>query len=215
MPSGYVYITTIGDGSIYVQDNGPTAQIIVEVGLGAMTNADLTEALAGKEDDLGNPSTSGWVLHSTKAGVRYWAAAYTHPSYTAIDLPSLSNKVIKSIKSDATGHLIDATQADFDTYEGDMLTIADGDTEDLLVGDRMLQRQMIVDYVMSSDSNSQAGTARFIVSKNVAELYANKFKTISGVTLSKYVSGTDLYLRIVNNSGDTLYFDYTLKQNDK
>ena len=80
------------------------------------TNTYVNSAINTREPSLGNPTTTGYVLSSTNAGVRSWVALptqYTHPTYTAnvtgsSGAPGAGGTfdVINSVSINSMGHFI-------------------------------------------------------------------------------------------------------------
>ncbi len=210
---GFVIVESIGDGTIQVEDNSTTAQIIVEVGVGQMTNTEFAALLATKQDAFGNPDNADDYIRFEADGTPYFDPGYTHPSETPINLASASGKAIKSLQTNSLGHVTNATQGTVEEAE-EPLEIVDTDSEDILVGDKTQHRIMIVNYGASSGSVPQVGEIHFMNLAGTVSFLPSKKKSITGVTLAKYEDGNNIYLRVTNNSGDTLWFEYSLTQYD-
>ena len=209
-----VIVETTGDGTVYVNDSESLAQIIVEVGVGQLSNSDFNALLAQKEDLIGNPSVDNYYLRRSAAGVWNWFVGYTHPAYSTINLSSETNKAIKSIQVDATGHVIAASIGTVESSPP-VLEIPNTDTSDLSIGDKTTLQAAIVNYCASSGSIPIVGEIFYLVIGTTVSFLASKKGSITGVTFTKYEDGDDIYLRITNNSGDTLYFEYSLTTYDK
>ena len=73
------------------------------------TETETNNLLNNKENILGSPSTNGYILSSTTAGVRSWIAPYSHPTQSAIS-PTLSGaNVLASLSVNSFGHVTAAT----------------------------------------------------------------------------------------------------------
>ncbi|MHA1166308.1 MAG: hypothetical protein ACTSRU_00690 [Candidatus Hodarchaeales archaeon] len=109
---GPVQILTVADHSQLNLDDGtnPHGTTKADVGLGNVDNtSDLNKpistatqtALNGKENDLGNPASNGYILSSTIGGVRSWVVP---PSASFIDYTSRDTTTISTFSTTGVTH---------------------------------------------------------------------------------------------------------------
>jgi len=110
-------------GTYHIPSGGTVGQVLKNTSNGSATwqDEDSTD-ISGKEDDLGNPATDGYILTSTTAGVRTWVAN----SGGGGGIPSDTGLVANST---AITNIVGINQADYDalgTYDSGTYYIITG-----------------------------------------------------------------------------------------
>lgn len=100
--------------------------------------------------------------------------------------------------------------------KGKVYTVPNNDTYDLLVGDKTKNVQIKVEYSAERGTEVQVGEIRYIVTNTTVKFYPSKFETITGLTLTKYENGDNIYLRInLSDNINDCKFEYSINRNLK